>query len=149
MAKITSSDAKILARLLERYVLDTSRSLQYGLREHPENPMNKLLLVELVEDMTVARKLYPMFAEGLNLDEQAKERTKRYNLPIHEIKEQAAGSIKPGLIQPCYQPCSAGYSTGSAVPCVTELPPQPTNCHGIFFHPEKIYNFIALLFILC
>ena len=100
MAKITSSDAKILARLLERYVLDTSRSLQYGLREHPENPMNKLLLVELVEDMTVARKLYPMFAEGLNLDEQAKERTKRYNLPIHEIKEQAIPKVsEPQSIQ--------------------------------------------------
>lgn len=100
MAKITSSDAKILARLLERYVLDTSRSLQYGLREHPENPMNKLLLVELVEDMTVARKLYPMFAEGLNLDEQAKERTKRYNLPVHEIKEQAIPKVsEPQSIQ--------------------------------------------------
>ena len=62
--------------------------------------MNKLLLVELVEDMTVARKLYPMFAEGLNLDEQAKERTKRYNLPVHEIKEQAIPKVsEPQSIQ--------------------------------------------------
>jgi hypothetical protein len=78
--KLSSGEAFVIARVLERYYIYASRFMEKGFGTHPEM-RNTNLFIETAEDLTVISKLYPAFAGGKTIAAAVQERTDITTLP--------------------------------------------------------------------
>ena len=76
--KLSYEEALILARIFERYVSEAEKYILANFNGHIEYPKNRNLLVELVEDTSLLRKIYPFLNQGSSLNDSIEERFKKF-----------------------------------------------------------------------
>jgi len=79
--KISSDDAMVIARVLERYMIYAQRFMEKGFNAHPESLRNQNLFVETAQDLALITKLYPAFAGGKDIAQAVQERIDNTTLP--------------------------------------------------------------------
>jgi hypothetical protein len=79
--KISSDQAVIIARVLERYYVYASDLMAKGFTIHPENLTNSNLFVETAEDLNLISIIYPAFSQGEAISEAVSRRIQASQLP--------------------------------------------------------------------
>jgi hypothetical protein len=79
--KISSSQAAVMARILERYYIYADTLMVSGLGHHPESLCNSNLFVETADDLNLIAIMYPAFSGGITIQEAVNARVQSSLLP--------------------------------------------------------------------
>ena len=84
--KISADQARIMARILERYYLYADRFMSSGFSTHPESLRNTNLFLETAEDLNLIATMYPAFSGGKSIQDGVSTRIQSSQLPDPGIK---------------------------------------------------------------